>query len=118
MRARGITYENTGKIILQGTEASVGSDIKIVINNSCSIQEIWDTIYQSRPYSIWYASGYLPIEFYQDENSTIPVLILLLNESGAAHINGMDKSFYCPGLDKYVMNLLMEEYNKKNKSEN
>ena len=113
MQSHGITHEITGKIVLRGSEPDVGSKIIVPIREQFIIQEIWDSIYQSRPYSVWYASGYRHLDFYNNENDSKPILTLLVNESGATHIQGTDKRFRCPGLEQYVMNLLTEEYKKQ-----
>jgi hypothetical protein len=55
MEKRGITHQNTEKIVLVGGEADVGSGTQVVIEEQFLIQEIWDSIYQSRPYGVWAA---------------------------------------------------------------
>ena len=56
MNERGVTHHNTDKIMLTGSQADFGPDVKVEIKEQFLIQEIWDSIYQSRPHDLWYAS--------------------------------------------------------------
>ncbi len=116
MKQHGITHHNTGKIVLTGSEADVGHDVKVEIEEQFLIQEIWDSIYQSRPHGLWYASGYRRADFYVDQNED-PAVTLWINASDAAHLDGQTQTrFRCPKLHAFVMKLLQDEYDKRKKA--
>jgi len=116
MKQNGITHHNTGKIVLTGSEADVGPDVKVEIEEQFLIQEIWDSIYQSRPHGLWYASGYRKADFYVDQDRD-PVATLWINASDSSFLNGNSKTrFRCPKLHAFVMGLLQEEYDRKQKA--
>lgn len=100
----GITHQNTGKIILRGDEASgtVGKDIVLDNLDEFIIQDIWDTVHQSRPYDHWVASGYRVLEFYADADSDKPDITLYINETSATHTSKNGKRFRCPGLPELI----------------
>lgn len=116
MKIQGVTDLNTGKIVLYGSEADVGSDIKVTVVEHFLIQEIWDTIYQSRPGRIWYASGYRRADFYTDNYREKPALTLWINASDACHIDGQKQRFRCPKLNALVMKLLQYSYDRQKES--
>lgn len=109
MEARGVSYDNTSRIVLNGSEGDVGSDIQVEIEEPFIIQEIWDSIYQSRSYSVWYTSGYRRADFYIGQDST-PAATLWINASDASHLDGMETRFRCPHLDSLVLKLLEKEH--------
>ena len=116
MKQQGITYQNTGKIVLTGSEADVGSDVTVEIEEQFLIQEIWDSICQSRPYGVWCSSGYHRADFYTFPDRP-PVATLWINASDASHLDGQHETrFRCPKLHAFVMKLLQEEYDKQKKS--
>jgi len=115
MKQRGITHHNTDRIVLIGSESDVGSSIRVDIQDQYLIQEIWDSICQSRPHDLWYASGYRRAEFYKDPDSE-PVATLWINESDASHLDGQNERFRCPKLYGLVMDLLQEEYDRRQKA--
>ena len=116
MKQHGITHHNTGKIVLSGSEADVGSDTKVVIEEQFLIQEIWDSIYQSRPHGLWYASGYRRADFHVDQN-TDPAVTLWINASDSSFLDGhSDSRFRCPKLDAFAMTLLQEKHDKQEKA--
>lgn len=104
-QASGITYNNTGKIVIRGDEASdtIGKDIVLEGDlDDYVIQEIWDTIYMSRPYDRWVASGYRELAFYADADSDTPDIILYVNETSTTKNSKNDKRFRCPGLPALI----------------
>jgi len=117
MKAHGVTHLNTGKIILYGSEADVGSHVSVKIEEHFLIQGIWDTIYQSRPERVWYASGYRRANFYADTDLDHPAFTLWINASDACHINKQTERFRCPKLHSVVMRLLQDAHEKRKKGE-
>ncbi len=116
MKRHGIAHHNTGRIVLTGSEADVGSSIKVDIEEQFLIQEIWDTIYESRPHGLWYASGYRRADFYTYPDGD-PVVTLWINASDASHLDGQSETrFRCPKLHALVMKRLQEEYDKQQKA--
>jgi hypothetical protein len=116
MKQHGITHHNTSKIVLTGSEADVGPDIKVAIEEQFLIQEIWDSIYQSRPHGLWYASGYRRADFYVYPDQD-PVATLWINASDASHLDRQHETrFRCPKLHAFVMKLLQEQYDKQEKA--
>lgn len=115
MKARESTYLNTTKIVVRDSEGSFGGDIIISESSHWFIQRIWDTIYQSRPYSLWSASGFREVSFYSSENSTTPTVVLRLNDTDEAHFQdkGPHDGYRCPGLFEYLTPFLKREYEKK-----
>ncbi len=116
IKIQGVTHLNTGKIVLYGSEADFGRDVRVEVEEHFLIQEIWDTIYQSRPARIWYACGYRRADFYADTNLENPALTLWINASDACHIGTQKERFRCPKLNALVMNLLQDAYEKQKKS--
>jgi len=116
MKQHGITDDNTGRIVLTGSEADVGPTIKVDIEEQFLIQEIWDSIYQSRPHGLWYASGHRRADFYTYPDRD-PVVTLWINASDASHLDGQnDTRFRCPKLHALVMKLLQEEHDRRQKA--
>jgi hypothetical protein len=116
MKQQGITYQNTGKIVLTGSEADVGPNVKVEIEEQFLIQEIWDSICLSRPYGVWYASGYRRADFYTFPDRD-PVATLWINASDASHLDGRSEArFRCPKIHALVMKLLQDEYDKNKKA--
>ena len=110
---RGVSDVSTGRIILIGSEGGCGDDIQVTITAEFLIQEIWDTIYQSRPYKTWTASGFRKLRFYTDAQSTVPVAELLVNATDRCHFeDAFDDAFRCPGINKTLGPLLKAEYEK------
>lgn len=113
MKRRGITHHNTGKIVLTGSEADVGPDITVEIEEQFLIQEIWDSIGQSRPHGLWYSSGYRQADFYVDQDAG-PAVTLWINASDASFLDGQSKTrFRCPKLHALVMELLQQEHDRR-----
>ena len=109
--------QNTQRIVLTGSEADYGASLKVNITEKFLIQDIWDRIYQSRPYDVWYASGYRQLDFYTRDQLTRPSLTLMVNASDACHIKGSSERFRCPGMDTVLMKLLKQEHERRVKSE-
>jgi hypothetical protein len=115
MSNRGASYLQTGKVAIRGSEADVGSQITVEAKEGFIIQRIWDTIYASRPYTAWAASGFREVEFYRWEEDLEPVAVLLVNVTDEAHFKGQTPKdgFRCPGLSDYLMTLLVAEAKKR-----
>ncbi len=119
LKSKGITYLNTDKVIIYGSQADYGSNTKVLGEWSWLIQKIWDKIYQSRSFDEWAMSGYRTIEFYKKESKL--KVTLLVNETDVCFIENENrekgkKGFRCPGLNEFLMNLLKYEYEKNQKS--
>ena len=106
-------YRNTDKIVLTGSEGGYGASTTVTITAEFLIQEIWDSIYQSRPHDVWYACGYRKLEFHQRGQGDEPVLTLMVNASDACHIEGTSDRFRCPGINAILEKLLKTEYEKR-----
>ena len=114
LEKRGVSDANTAKIILVGSEGGYGRRTQVTITAEYLIQEIWDTIYQSRPHKAWAASGFRKLRFYADRESEVPVAELLVNATDRCHFDGdFDDSFRCPGIEKILDPLLKTEYEKR-----
>ncbi len=115
MKEHGVTHENTSKIVLHGSEGDVGADISLQVTEDFLIQGIWDTIYQSRPYTTRCACGDRKAEFYVKKDSLKPALVLWINGTDACHIDSDSEPerFRCPNLDSLVMDLLKGELERK-----
>lgn len=116
LKARDITYLNTKKLVIRGSQADVGADVVVELASPFIIQTIWDMIYLSRPYHLWYMSGYRILELYTSEDATVPDVTLLVNESDKTQIEGKDHDdgYRCPGLNTYLMEFLKNEYERRN----
>jgi len=114
MKRRGISYLTTRKVVIRGSEGGYGADTVFLATEDFIIQEIWDTIYVSRPYHIWCACGFREIEFYEWENAKQPIVTLCVNKTCETHIKGKTpkEGFRCPGLTDYLTKLLKYEYEK------
>lgn len=114
LEKRGVSDANTAKIILVGSEGGYGERTQVTITAEFLIQEIWDTIYQSRPYKTWAASGFRKLRFYADRESEVPVAELLVNATDRCHFDeDFNDSFRCPGIEKILDPLLKAEYEKR-----
>jgi len=112
---QSITYRNTDKIILRGSEGGYGASLAVTITEEFLIQKIWDSIYQSRPYDVWAASGYRKLDFYKKGQKNGPVLTLMVNATDACHIEGTSERFRCPELSAILGKLLKSKYEKGHK---
>jgi hypothetical protein len=116
LKARNMTYLNTTKVVIRGSQADVGADVVVEVASQFVIQAIWDMIYLSRPYDRWAMSGYRILELYTHDDTTIPDVVLLVNETDKTQIEGNDdaQGYRCPGLDEYLMEFLRPEYKRRN----
>ena len=114
LEKRGVSDANTEKIILVGSEGGYGERTQVTVTAEFLIQEIWDTIYQSRPYKTWAASGFRRLRFYADPESEVPAAELLVNVTDRCHFDGdFDDSFRCPGINNILEPLLKAEYEER-----
>ena len=115
LEKRGVTYQNTEKIIVQDSEGGWGADTIVVLSDEFAIQTVWDAIYQARPYSQWVASGYREIRFYTASRADKPNVILRQNASDEVHLKGLTArdGYRCPGLFDYLTPFLEHEYEKR-----
>ena len=112
LREKGVTYLNTSKVVIYGSQADFGTDTKVVGEWTWLIQEIWDKIYQSRPLNNWTTSNYLRVEFYTDDNKVKAVFYV--NETDNCFLSEKDKNGYrCPGIYSYLIKLLRLEHEGK-----
>lgn len=113
----GVTHLNTRKVIIRGHEGSVGQGKDIVIDSveEYVIQQIWDTMYQSRPYDRWAASGFTELEFYTDEDGKKPDAVLHVNETDMAFTKDIKEGYRCPGLAGLVDRLQNEAFQEASK---
>ena len=104
MKARGVTYLNTKKVVIRDCEGGFGGNVVVSATEQFIIQEIWDRIYLSRPYHCWAACGWGEIEFYLSEDANTPAVVLEVNETDETHLKGKtpDQGFRCPGLQEYI----------------
>ena len=110
----GVSAANTRKIVLVGSEGGYGSNVHVIITEKFLIQEIWDTIYQSRPYGTWAASGFKKLRFYTETGTGSAKVELLVNETDRCHFEkAFDDAFRCPGINKILEPLLKAEYEKR-----
>ena len=110
----GVSDANTRKIVIVDTEAGYGPDVAATITHDFLIQEIWDTIYQSRPYSRWAASGFRKLLFYKDAESQVPAAELLVNETDRCHFEGaFDDAYRCPGIFRILERELKAEHERR-----
>ena len=117
LAARGITDHNTSKIVLVGCTSGYGGDFEVTIGPWYLIQEIWDTIYQSRPHQRWAASGFLTLKFYKKGDSKSPAVELLVNETSRCHFpSDFDNAFRCPGIYKILSAEQKREFEKRKSS--
>ena len=113
LKSMGIEGSSITRIVLRGTEADVGPHVSVELSESVDITKLWSSIQASVPSDLWYAYGYRIVELHGRKKAT-----LLVNESGATHIEGsssyryedgvMKGAFYCPGLHGTVLRLLTE----------
>ena len=116
LERRGVTDANTVEIVLAGSEGGYGGDTQVDITAPFLIQEIWDTIYQSRPHKTWAASGFRRLRFYTHPDAEQPAAELLVNITDRCHFEGaFDDAFRCPGINKILGPLLKAEYEKKHR---
>jgi len=116
LSSHSVTYRNTERILLTGSEGGYGRSVKVSITEHFIIQDVWDRIYQSRPYDVWYASGYRKLDFYPRGQPNKPSVTLMVNASDACHIQGSSERFRCPGMNTVLEDLLKREYRKRGRS--
>jgi len=105
----GVSYESCGRLELVGSESLVLVRVTLTPADS-DFQNVWTSILQARPFDVWFASGYISVEFYITDESASPVAVLLVNASGAAHLKGSTgppERFYCPGLHDLMKRRLL-----------
>jgi hypothetical protein len=110
----GLSDSSTRKIVLVGSEGGYGGDVQVTISEEFLIQEVWDSIYQSRPYGKWCACGFRRLQFYSEVESEVPAVELLVNATDRCHFAGaFDEGFRCPGINKILEPLLKREYEQR-----
>ena len=72
------------------------------------IQQIWDTIYGSRPHKFWTAAGRRTLALYKESDLETPAVELNVNnETDRCTIRGaFDEGHRCPGLSALLGRLL------------
>ena len=111
---RGVSDATTAKIIAVSSEGGYGADTEVTIEVEFLIQEIWDAIWQSRPYRTWGASGFRKLRFYRDSTSGVPQAELLVNATDRCHFDGaFDDGYRCPGINKVLQPLFKAEHEKR-----
>jgi len=114
LATRGVSDANTWKIVLVGSEGGYGAETTVVITANFLVQEIWDTIYQSRPHKTYAASGNRKLRFYTDVDSDTPAAELLVNATDRCHFQeAFDEGSRCPGINRILEPLLKAEYAKR-----
>lgn len=108
LAARGITDHNTARIVIVGSEGAGDGGREVTVENLMrEVQEIWDTIYQSRPHELWVASGNRTLQFYRKGDLETPVVELLVNATDRCYVRGaFDDGHRCPGLNRLIGKLL------------
>ena len=115
LAALGVSDASTRKIVIVDTEAGYGSDVQATVEWDFLIQDIWDTIYQARPYSRWAASGFRKLLFYKDAESQVPAAELLVNATDRCHFEGaFEDGYRCPGIHRILERELKAEHEKRN----
>ena len=114
LNRHGLTPESTQKIDVVASEGGYGSRVQVSITEEFLIQEIWDTIYQSRPYRTWAASGHRKLRFYTSADSSKPDLEVMVNVTDRCHVNGgFERGYRCPGINKVLEPVLKREHEKR-----
>ncbi|MCD4699671.1 MAG: hypothetical protein K8R91_03750 [Phycisphaerae bacterium] len=121
---RGVEPSTTTMLRFVGSEADVGSNVKVVITDKEIIDKVWRSIKESTPTERWYASGYRKMEFYITDDSKEPTAVVFINASDACHIEGAARYRYdsevgkmvgmykCQDLNEFVMKYLKNEYRR------
>jgi len=117
LAARGVTPETTAKLVFVGSEADFGPDVDAVVEDREAITKAWESIARSKPYGVWYASGYRRAEFFVGGEGK-PAAVLLINASDACHLKdlkavGPIKRYRCEGLHETAIKLLEKEYERR-----
>lgn len=114
LKRHGVTPDNIRRIELVGSEGGYGGSLQVTITAEFLIQEIWDTIYQSRPYRAWVASGDRTLRLYTSANSNTPDVEIMVNATDRCHIKGIFEIGYrCPGINRVLEPELKREYAKR-----
>ena len=125
LKDRGVTPVTTAKLKFVGTEADVGPDIYVAVEDPEVLKSVWTRIYSATPTKHWCACGFRRIEFYTGKKAERPTTVLLVNATDAAYVEGdywhhfdsHREKYYglarCPGLHKLVMSHLEEEYERQ-----
>ncbi len=112
LKKYSVTYLNTKKIVIRGSENDGFPNVVVEERRPSSIiQEIWDRIYLSRPYSVYAFSSWRILELYTDADSNTPDFTLYVNETDETHIEGKspEEGYRCPGLEHYLVESLIRE---------
>ena len=114
LKRHGLTPDSTDKIDLVASQGGYGSGLQVTITEGYLIQEIWDTIYQSRPYRVSAASGNRRLRFYTSADSSKPGVEVKVNGTDRCHVKGgFEQGYRCPGINKVLEPLLKREYEKR-----
>ena len=114
LKRHGLTPDSTDKIDLVASQGGYGSGLQVTITEGYLIQEIWDTIYQSRPYRVSAASGNRRLRFYTSADSSKPGVEVKVNGTDRCHVKGgFEQGYRCPGINKVLEPLLKREYEKQ-----
>lgn len=108
LEVSGVTASTTARIEVVGSEADFGPDVVAVISDETTISRAWQSIAESKPTGLWYASGYRQLRFYSMLDGESPKAVLMLNESDAVHIQGDSplRRQMCVGLSELAIELL------------
>ena len=103
LEKRGVRPEDISQLCLVGDEASVGSNIKVVVTDKDEIEWLWSSMVSTaEPYSHWVASGDRILQVYTGGGKQLATT-LFVNETDATHVDGIDGRFMCHGLHDYIM---------------
>lgn len=115
LKKRNVTYLNTTHIVVRGSESDGCPGVIVEDGADYVIQEIWDKIYQSRPYPRFAFSSWRTLELYTYYDFNEPAVTLMVNETNETHIKGTSPKdgYRCPGLEQYLINMLIRELQTK-----
>ena len=114
LKRHGLTPDSTEKIHLVASEGGYGSRLQVIITEGYLIQEIWDTIYQARPYRTTVASGNRRLRFYTSADSSKPDVEVMVNVTDRCHVKGgFEQGYRCPGINKVLEPVLKREHEKR-----
>ncbi|MBI4835304.1 MAG: hypothetical protein HY811_10890 [Planctomycetes bacterium] len=116
LESNDISRNKITKIVLQGSESSVGSNVAVTITDELALNNLWGTLKQSYPSKGWCMCLLGTVYFFTgNSNNEADAKLIVHGDKGAELLYGkLSKRYECNELRDLMSGLLNKAYKDKN----